>query len=67
LPGYMADRVTIAEQSLVEKPGLLSVPLYHRDRAIGVMVLFGHAEGTHFTDKNLLFLVKLAHHTAITL
>jgi len=67
LPGYMADRVTIAEQSLVEKPGLLSVPLYHRDRAIGVMVLFGHAEGTPFTDQNLQFLVQLAHHAALTL
>ena len=67
LPGYMADRVTIAEQSLVEKPGLLSVPLYHRDRAIGVMVLFGHAEGTPFTDQNLQFLLQLAHHAALTL
>jgi CheY-like chemotaxis protein len=67
LPGYMADRVTAAEKSLVEKPGLLSVPLYHRDRAIGVMVLFGHAEGTPFTDQNLQFLVQLAHHAAITL
>ena len=67
LPGYMADRVTIAEQSLVEKPGLLSVPLYHRDRAIGLMVLFGHAEDTPFTDQNLHFLVQLAHHAALTL
>jgi CheY-like chemotaxis protein len=67
LPGYMADRVTIAEQSLVEEPGLLSVPLYHRDRAIGVMVLFGHAKGAPFTDQNLQFLVQLAHHAAITL
>ena len=67
LPGYVADRVTIAEQSLAEKPGLLSVPLYHRDRAIGVMVLFGYAEGTPFTDQNLQFLVQLAHHAAITL
>jgi CheY-like chemotaxis protein len=67
LPGYMAYRVTVAEQSLVEKPGLLSVPLYHRDRAIGLMVLFGHAEGTPFTDQNLQFLVQLAHHAAIAL
>ena len=67
LPGYMADRVTIAEQALVEKPGLLSVPLYHRNRAIGVIVLFGHAEGTPFTDQNLQFLVQLAHHAAIAL
>ena len=67
LPGYMADRVTIAEQSLVEKPGLLSVPLYHRDRTIGVIVLFGHAEGTPFTEQNLQFLGQLAHHAAIAL
>lgn len=67
LPGYMADRVTIAEKSLVEEPGLLSVPLYHRDRAIGVMVLFGHAQGSPFTDQNLQFLVQLAHHAAIAL
>jgi GAF domain-containing protein len=31
------------------------------------MVLFGHAEGTPFTDQNLQFLVQLAHHAAITL
>jgi len=67
LPGYMADRLTIAEQSLVEEPGLLSVPLYHRDRAIGVLVLFGHAQGSPFSNQNLQFLVQLAHHAAITL
>jgi CheY-like chemotaxis protein len=67
LPGYMTERVTIAEQPLVEEPGLLSVPLYHRDRAIGFMVLFGHAQGSPFTDLNLQYLVQLAHHAAITL
>jgi CheY-like chemotaxis protein len=67
LPGYMTDRVTSAEQPLVEEPGLLSVPLYHRDRAIGFMVLFGHAKETPFTDQNLQFLVQLAHHAAIAL
>jgi CheY-like chemotaxis protein len=67
LPSYMTDRVTVAEQPLVAEPGLLSVPLYHRDRAIGVMVLFGHAEETPFTDQNLQFLVQLAHHAAIAL
>ena len=67
LPGYMTERVTIAEQPLVEEPGLLSVPLYHRDRAIGFMVLFGHAQGSPFTDQNLQYLVQLAHHAAITL
>lgn len=67
LPGYMTDRVTNAEQPLVEEPGLLSVPLYHRDRAIGFMVLFGHAKGAPFTDQNLQFLVQLAHHAAIAL
>ena len=67
LPAYMMDRVTVDEQPLVEKPGLLSVPLYHRDRAIGFMILFGHADGTPFTDQNLQFLVQLAHHAAIAL
>ncbi len=67
LPAYMMDRVTTEEQPLVEKPGLLSVRLYHRDRAIGFMILFGHAEGTPFTDQNLQFLVQLAHHAAIAL
>jgi GAF domain-containing protein len=63
----MLDRVTAEEKPLVAKPGLLSVPLYHRDRAIGFMILFGHADGTPFTDQNLHFLVQLAHHAAIAL
>lgn len=67
LPAYMTDRVTAEEQPLSVDPGLLSVPLYHRDRAIGVMILFGHAEGAPFTDQNLQFLVQLAHHAAIAL
>jgi CheY-like chemotaxis protein len=67
LPAYMSERVTSDEQSLVAEPGLLSVPLYHRDRAIGVMILFGHADGAPFTNQNLQFLVQLAHHAAITL
>ncbi|NOR50073.1 MAG: response regulator [Desulfuromonadales bacterium] len=67
LPAYMLERVTAEEKPLVAKPGLLSVPLYHRDRAIGFMILFGHADGTPFTDQNLQFLVQLAHHAAIAL
>ncbi len=67
LPAYMMDRVNADEQHLVTEPGLLSVPLYHRDRAIGVMILFGHADDTLFTDQNLQFLVQLAHHAAIAL
>ena len=67
LPSYMMERVTTDEKPLVEDPGLLSVPLYHRDRAIGVMILFGHAEGSPFTEQNLQFLVQLAHHAAIAL
>jgi CheY-like chemotaxis protein len=67
LPAYMLDRVTADEKHLVTEPGLLSVPLYHRDRAIGVMILFGHADDTPFTDQNLQFLVQLAHHAAIAL
>lgn len=67
LPAYMQDRVTADEQHLVADPGLLSVPLYLRDRSIGAMILFGHAGGTPFTDQNLQFLVQLAHHAAIAL
>ena len=67
LPAYMMDRVNEEERDLVGEPGLLAVPLYHRDRAIGVMILFGHAEGTPFTGQNLQFLSQLAHHAAITL
>jgi CheY-like chemotaxis protein len=67
LPAYMMDRVTVEEQHLTAEPGLLSVPLYHRDRAIGVMILFGHADETPFTEQNLQFLVQLAHHAAIAL
>lgn len=67
LPNYMTDRVTLDEKSLVADPGLVSVPLYHRDRAIGFLILFGHADGTQFTEQNLQFLVQLAHHTAIAL
>jgi len=67
LPAYMMDRVSEEEQHLVADPGLMAVPLYHRDRAIGVMILFGHADGTPFTGQNLQFLVQLAHHAAITL
>lgn len=67
LPAYMLDRVTQDEQHLVTDAGLLSVPLYLRDRAIGVMILFGHADDTPFTDQNLQFLVQLAHHAAIAL
>ncbi len=67
LPTYMMDRVNEEERHLVADPGLLAVPLYHRDRAIGVMILFGHAEGTPFTGQNLQFLAQLAHHAAITL
>ena len=67
LPSYMMARVTVDEQPLVAAPGLLSVPLYHRDRSIGFMILLGHADGTPFTDQNLQFLVQLAHHAAIAL
>ena len=67
LPGYMLDRVTEGEKHLIEHPGLLAVPLYHRDRTIGVMILFGHADNSPFTDQNLQFLVQLAHHAAIAL
>jgi CheY-like chemotaxis protein len=67
LPAYMNGRVTEEEQPLVVDPGLLSVPLYHRDRAIGVMILFGHVDGSPFTDQNLQFLIQLGHHAAITL
>ena len=67
LPSYMMDRVTNDEKVLVADPGLLSVPLYHRDRAIGVMILFGHEENSPFTEQNLQFLVQLAHHAAIAL
>ena len=67
LPAYMMDRITADEQHLVAEPGLLSVPLYHRDRAVGVMILFGHADDKPFTDQNLQFLVQLAHHAAIAL
>lgn len=67
LPAYMTDRVTMDEQHLVADPGLLSVPLYLRDRSIGVMTLFGHADNAPFTNQNLQFLVQLAHHAAIAL
>lgn len=67
LPAYMMDRVTAAEHDLVAEPGLLSVPLYLRNKSIGVMTLFGHANSTPFTDQNLQFLVQLAHHAAIAL
>ena len=67
LPAYMTDRVTLDEQPLVAEPGLLSVPLYLRDKSIGVMILFGHADKTPFTNQNLQFLVQLAHHAAIAL
>jgi CheY-like chemotaxis protein len=67
LPTYMTDRITKNEQPLVAEPGLLSVPLYLRDRSIGVMILFGHADNTPFTDQNLQFLVQLTHHAAIAL
>jgi CheY-like chemotaxis protein len=67
LPPYMTDRVTADEQHLVTDPGLLSVPLFLRDKAIGVMVLFGHADKVPFTNQNLQFLVQLAHHAAIAL
>jgi FixJ family two-component response regulator len=67
LPHYMMDRATSEEQPLFETPGLLSVPLYLRDKAIGVMILLGHADNTPFTKQNLQFLVQLAHHAAIAL
>lgn len=67
LPSYMMNLVSAEEQHLVADPGLLSVPLYLRDRAIGIMILFGHAEDTPFTEQNLQFLVQLAHHAAIAL
>jgi CheY-like chemotaxis protein len=67
LPSYMMNLVSAEEQHLVADPGLLSVPLYLRDRAIGIMILFGHAEDTPFTEQNLQFLVQLARHAAIAL
>lgn len=67
LPAYMMNRISEDEQHLITNPGLLSVPLYHRDRAIGVMILFGHGDDAPFTDQNLQFLVQLAHHAAIAL
>ena len=67
LPAYMMNRVNEDEQPLVTEPGLMAVPLYNRDRTIGVMILFGHAEDSPFTNQNLHFLVQLAHHAAIAL
>ena len=67
LPSHMMNLVSAEEQHLVAGPGLLSVPLYLRDRAIGILILFGHAEDTPFTEQNLQFLVHLAHHAAIAL
>lgn len=67
LPTYMTDRINDDENALFNDPGLLAVPLYHRDRAIGMMVLLGHHEGSPFSDQNLQFLVQLAHHAAIAL
>ena len=67
LPHYMINRATSEEKFLVETPGLLSVPLYLRDKSIGVMVLFGHNDNSPFTQQNLQFLVQLAHHAAIAL
>ena len=63
----MTDRINEDENALFNDPGLLAVPLYHRDRAIGMMVLLGHHEGNPFSDQNLQFLVQLAHHAAIAL
>ena len=67
LPPYMRERVITTEQSLVTEPGLLAVPIYHRDRAIGVLILLGHRTGKPFTDQNLQFLLQLTHHAAIAL
>jgi CheY-like chemotaxis protein len=67
LPSYMNDRVNQHEQALIADPGLLSVPIYHKDKSIGVLILLGHPEATPFTDQNLQFLIQLAHHAAIAL
>jgi transcriptional regulator with GAF, ATPase, and Fis domain len=67
LPDYMKERVTTEEQPVFDDPGLLSVPLYLRDKSIGIMILLGHAENTPFTHQNQHFLVQLAHHAAIAL
>jgi len=67
LPSHMMNLVSAEEQHLFADPGLLSVPLYLRDRAIGIMILFGHAEDTPFTEPNLQFLVQLPRHADIAL
>ncbi len=67
LPEELQNRISTPERDIFTKAGLLAVPIHHKNRMIGIMMLFGHPEGTPFTEQHLHFLIQLSHHTALAL
>ncbi len=62
-----ARHISDAERTLFAHPGLIAVPLHHRDKAIGMLALLGHPEANPFLEAHKQFLIQLAHHASLAL
>lgn len=60
-------RISAAEHQLFAHPGLIAVPLHHRNRTIGMLALLGHPAGSPFLEAHKQFLIQLAHHASLAL
>lgn len=68
IPANLARLIDYSEIPLfVEHGGLLTVPLHHQQRTIGMLALFGHPGSAPFSEQHLHFLIQLAHHAALAL
>jgi CheY-like chemotaxis protein len=59
--------VDAEREHLITAPGMLSIPLWIRERVAGVMIVSGHPQNTPFTDHDLLFMTQLGVHAQLLL
>lgn len=55
------------ERTLFAYPGLIAVPLHHRNKTIGMLALLGHPGDNPFLEAHKQFLIQLAHHASLAL
>lgn len=68
IPANLANLIDHSEIPLfVDHGGLLTVPLHHQQRTIGMLALFGHPGSSPFSEQHLHFLIQLAHHATLAL
>ena len=63
----LARLISDDERNLFAYPGLIAVPLHHRDKAIGMLALLGHPSDSPFMEAHKQFLIQLAHHASLAL